>query len=339
MISNYNGYTSCWGSKRYQTSIKADFLTVANPEETTTVLATGCSGFLGRHCAAALVRHGFNVHAVSRTGQGIAADGITWHKLDLQSREATAGLIAALRPSHLLHLAWVTAPDRYRHSAENLDWMEASLALVKSFAEQGGQRFVGAGSCAEYEAMADRCIEDKTSIRPTSLYGQCKAALWMGTELYARHYGFSAAWGRVFLPYGPGDESRRLVPSLLTALTAGRSIDVTDGSQVRDFIYTTDVADLLVQLLQTPQATGAYNVGTGHGTAVRQVIERVAGHFQALELVRFGARPGPTDEPPFLVADMAKVERVLGWRAAISIDKGLEQLLPKEGALLPQSAS
>jgi nucleoside-diphosphate-sugar epimerase len=307
-----------------------DFVIVPNPLQNTTVLATGCSGFLGRHCAAALVRHRLNVHAVSRTRHGLAADGITWHKLDLQSREATERLIATLRPSHLLHLAWVTAPDRYRDAAENLDWMELSLALVKAFAEQGGRRFVGAGSCAEYESMADRCVEDTTPIRPASLYGQCKAAFWMGTEAYARHYGFSAAWGRVFLPYGPGDESRRLVPSLVTALSGGKSIDVTDGSHVRDFIYASDVADLVVRLLETPQATGAYNVATGHGTTVRQVIEKVAGHFHALELVHFGARPGRRDEPPFLVADMGKVERILGWRAANSIEKGLEQLLPRQ---------
>jgi nucleoside-diphosphate-sugar epimerase len=276
---------------------------------------------------------------MSRTRHGAATDGIIWHKLDLQSRAATEQLIATLRPSHLLHLAWVTAPDRYRHAAENLDWMEASLAVVKAFGEQGGRRFVGAGSCAEYGPTDHRCMEDTTPIGPTSLYGQCKAAFWMGTQAYARHYGFSAAWGRVFLPYGPGDEPRRLVPSLLAALSAGRAIDVTDGSQVRDFVYATDVADLLVRLLETPQATGAYNVGTGHGTTVRQVIERVARHFHALELVRFGARPGPTDEPPFLVADMAKVERVLGWRAATSIENGLEQLLPNAGTFSPQSVS
>jgi nucleoside-diphosphate-sugar epimerase len=304
---------------------------VANHQGTTTVLATGCSGFLGRHCAAALVRHGFDVHAVSRTRHGVVTDGIRWHKLDLQTRAATEQLIATLRPSHLLHLAWVTAPDRYRHAAENLDWMEASLALVKAFGEQGGRRFVGAGSCAEYAAADDRCVEDTTPIRPASLYGQCKAAFWMGTQAYARQYGFSAAWGRVFLPYGPGDEPGRLIPSLLTALTAGRSINVTDGRQVRDFVYATDVADLLVRLVERPDAAGVYNVGTGHGTTVRQVIERVARHFNALDLVHFGARPNRTDEPPLLVADMAKVEGVLGWRAPTSIENGLEQLLSKAG--------
>jgi nucleoside-diphosphate-sugar epimerase len=307
--------------------------------EVATVLATGASGFLGRHCLEELVCHGFRVHAVSRTRLTTAADGITWHDLDLLDREAVGGLMRALRPSHLLHLAWVTTPDRYRYSPENLDWLEASLALVRAFGEHGGQRFVGVGSSAEYAVGAGACTEETTPIRPASLYGQCKAACWMATEAYALRYGFSAAWARVFLPYGPGDAPQRLIPSLLTALAAGTPIDVTDGSQVRDFVHVTDIAELLVRLLATSQARGAFNVGTGRGTAVREVIERVADHFHARELVRFGARPGRDDEPPSLIADMTKVERVLGWCTPTSIESGLEPLLPKTRASAPPSSA
>src|SRR5262245_19137150 len=113
----------------------------------------------------------------------------------------------------------------------------------------------------------------------------------MAMQACALRYGFSAAWARVFLPYGPGDAPQRLLPSLLAAMAAGTPIDVTDGSQVRDFVHVTDIAELLARLLATPQAKGAFNVGTGHGTTVRQVLERAADHFHAPELVRFGARP------------------------------------------------
>jgi nucleoside-diphosphate-sugar epimerase len=300
--------------------------------EVATVLATGGSGFLGRHCLEALVRHGFHVHAATRTHPAMAADGITWHRLDLLDREAAGELMRALRPSHLLHLAWVTTPDRYRYVPENLDWLEASLALVRAFGEHSGQRFVGVGSSAEYAVGAGACMEETTPIRPASLYGQCKAACWMATEAYALRYGFSAAWARVFLPYGPGDAPQRLIPSLLTALAAGTPIDVTDGSQVRDFVHVTDIAELLVRLLAASQARGAFNVGTGRGIRVRQVVEWAADHFHARELVRFGARPQRDDEPLSLVADMAKVERVLGWHASISIEKELERLLREAGA-------
>ena len=157
----------------------------------------------------------------------------------------------------------------------------------------------------------------------------------MTIQAYAQHYGFSAAWARVFLPYGPGDEPRRLIPSLLAALSAGKPINVTDGSQVRDFVYAPDIADLLVRLLATPDANGAYNVGTGRGTAVRQVIQWVADYFNARELVHFGSQARRDDEPAALVADMAKVERILGWHAPTSIESGLERLLRKTGASSP----
>jgi nucleoside-diphosphate-sugar epimerase len=308
---------------------------VPNPREAATVLATGCSGFLGRHCAEALVRQGFRVHAASQTHSGAAVDGITWHKIDLHDREAAERLVTTLRPSHFLHLAWVTTPDRYRYSAENIDWLEASLALVRTFGEQGGQRFVGVGSSAEYAVAAGLCTEDTTPIRPVSLYGQCKAAFWMASEAYAHRYGFSAAWGRVFLPYGPGDQPQRLIPSLLAALSLAKPIDVTDGGQVRDFVYAADIAELLVHLLTRSEAQGAYNIGTGRGIAVRQVIEWVADHFRARHLVHFGARPRRDDEPSLLVADTGKVERILGWRAPTSIEGGLERLLPKTGISTP----
>ena len=98
----------------------------------------------------------------------------------------------------------------------------------------------------------------------------------MATEAYAQRYGFSAAWGRVFLPYGPGDEPHRLIPSLLAALSAGTPINVTDGSQVRDFVYAADVADLLARLLPTPEAQRGvqYRHGSRHR---RAASDRMAG--------------------------------------------------------------
>jgi nucleoside-diphosphate-sugar epimerase len=312
---------------------------VRDPSEIATVLVTGGSGFLGRHCVDALKRRGVRVHAVSRSREDINADGITWHKLDLHAQEAAAALIAKLRPSHLLHLAWITAPDRYRHAADNLDWLETSLAVMRAFGECGGERFVGVGSCAEYDVSGGHCKEDATPIRPPSLYGQCKAACWAAAQAYARHYGFSAAWARVFVPYGPGDAPQRLIPSLISAMSARTSIDVTDGSQIRDFIYATDVAKLLVALLSTPDAAGAYNAGTGRGVSVRRVIELVADYLDARELVHFGARPQRNDEPFTLVADTTKVERALNWRAGISVESGLEQLLRRPDLLSPEVAS
>jgi nucleoside-diphosphate-sugar epimerase len=311
---------------------------VAGRSKIATVLATGSSGFLGRYCVAELARQGFCIHAVSRRDPGVTARGIVWHAVDLRSDGAARKLIATLRPTHLLHLAWIATPGLYSSAPDNLDWLDASLALVRAFGEHGGRRLVGVGSAAEYHAGERPCSEDETPIRPVTLYGRCKSAMWMAAEACAQRYGFSAAWGRVFVPYGPGDAHGRLIPSLVAAFTAGQPIELTDGRQIRDFIYAPDVAALLVRLLDAPEATGAFNVGTGRGVAVREVIERVADRFNARGLVRLGVRAKHHGEPSSLVADMAKVERLLDWRASTSLESGLERTFAQCGEFLANVA-
>ncbi|HLW67463.1 MAG TPA: NAD-dependent epimerase/dehydratase family protein [Gemmataceae bacterium] len=161
------------------------------------VLLTGASGFLGRHCVEVLGTQ-FEVHAVSRSLETPAAPNIHWHQIDLFRRESVAELLRQVRPSHLLHLAWVTDPATYRDSAANLDWLAASVHLLRAFADNGGQRVVVAGSCAEYDWSYGVCDEATTPVRPANLYGICKNALREVLEAYARQTGLSAAWGRVF---------------------------------------------------------------------------------------------------------------------------------------------
>ena len=289
------------------------------------VLVTGPSGFIGTHILRRLLTETCELHAVNRTGRG--EDGpIHWHSVDLCNLLQAQALITAVRPTHLLHGAWVATPRIYGHSPENRDWLQASLALAWAFGEQGGTRFVGVGSSAEYAPGDLPCIEDETPIRPATIYGKCKAACWLGVQAAAQHHGFSAAWGRVFLPYGPGDPTQRLVPTVLAAIEAGKPLEMTHGEQLRDFIYAPDAADLLVRILLSPH-TGAFNIGTGHGSTIRSVIEYLADYRGGRELLQFGAIRPPAGEPRILVANLTKVRTQLGWSAPTSIEAGLDQVL------------
>jgi nucleoside-diphosphate-sugar epimerase len=292
----------------------------------TRVLITGATGFLGRHCLDRLLREDCAVHAVSRQPRDAGGGRVRWHAADLRVAEEAARLVAAIGPSHLLHLAWEATPRVYSGSPENLRWLAAGMALVEAFGAAGGTRFVGAGSSAEYETGHERCAEDTTPIRPATVYGKCKAAFWLGTQAAAQHYGFAAAWGRIFLPYGRGDPAGRLIPSLLAAFERRQPIETTHGRQLRDFVYAPDIADLLVRLLLSVEA-GAFNVGTGRATAIREVIELLADRRGARHLLRLGAIEPPPGEPPALVADMAKVGVQLGWSAPTPVETGLAEIL------------
>ena len=184
---------------------------------------------------------------------------------------------------------------------------------------------MGVGTCAEYDWEECPLVEDETPIRPITLYGKAKAAMAAAVDAFSAHYRFSAAWGRIFFPYGPGDAPQRLIPTVIEALLAGRPVDLGDGKHERDFIYAADVADLLVRLLAGSEE-GAFNVATGYGTHIRSVVERIADRLGGRELLRFGAI-ATDSEPARLVADMSKVALQLGWSAPTSFEAGLENLL------------
>jgi len=292
----------------------------------TRVLITGSTGFLGRHCLTRLELEDCEIHAVSRNPQRAEDDRVRWHAADLRDPAEARRLVATVRPSHLLHLAWEATPRIFGSSPDNLRWLEGGTAMLAAFGETGGTRFVGAGSSAEYDPGDVPCREDETLIRPATVYGKCKAACWLAAQAAAQLHGFSAAWGRIFLPYGPGDSPARLVPSVIAALGRGDPVSTTDGRQQRDFIYAPDAADLLVRLLFSSEE-GAFNIGTGRATTVRSVIEFLADRRGGRHLLRIGTHEPPLGELPVLVADMSKVQARLGWTAPTSVEAGLDRVL------------
>lgn len=289
----------------------------------TRILITGASGFIGRQILARAIAAGRGeIHAVGRSRPHSGAQGVHWHQADLRSAEAASELVRAVRPTHLIHGAWIATPGVYLHSPENLEWLSASIAMGRAFGEAGGERFVGLGTCAEYGVCDDPVAEDVAPLAPASIYGKCKLSCWWATSALAQQLDFSAAWGRIFLPYGPGDSSQRLVPSLIRAMDSGDVIPTTEGRQARDFIVSTDVADLLFRLLWVADA-GAFNIGTGVATPVRTAMKQVADHFDARHLLQFGARPMAHGETMCLVADMTKTRRVLGNFEPVELADGI----------------
>jgi nucleoside-diphosphate-sugar epimerase len=290
------------------------------------ILVTGASGFIGMHCLRRLTLEDCEIHAVNRSGNGEAHANIVWHAADLRDPAQASSLIAKIRPTHLLHGAWIATPGLYSHSPENFTWLQSTIVLAEAFGGHGGARFVGIGSSAEYDPGDRLCIEDETPIRPATIYGKCKAAAWLAVQALAQQRGFSAAWGRLFLPYGPGDPPQRLIPSVLSALRDGKPVPTTHGRQQRDFIYAPDAADLLVRLLLSEE-NGAFNIGTGRAKTVRSVVDYLASRCGRPDLPQFGAIALAPGEPAILVADMSKVRDRLSWVPPTDVQSGLAEVM------------
>lgn len=289
------------------------------------VLVTGANGFIGRPVVAALVQAGWDVHAL---GRGVPAEAgadapgsYRYHQVDLMNAAAVHDCLAAVRATHLLHLAWDTDPATYRSSTANFDWVAASLDLLRVFHGAGGQRAVLAGSCAEYDWRYGYCREALTPLRPDTTYGRCKHALAELSLAYAQQCGLSLAWGRVFFLYGPHEPAARLVPTVIRALLRGEQAGVTSGEQLRDFLYVADVAAAFTRLLEV-SLDGCVNIASGVPVEVRHLIGLVADALDGHERLRFGAIARAHDDPPLIAGDNTQL-RACGWRPRFDLATGL----------------
>src|SRR2546423_6054978 len=161
------------------------------------VLLTGGTGFVGRQCLKLLADEGHEVHAItSKTSPPKCNSSAVWHQADLLDSHAARRLAADIRATHLLHFAWYAVPGKYWTSPDNLRWVQASMELLRAFAEHGGSRAVMAGTCAEYDWSYGVCSESSTPLAPRTIYGECKHSLQKMAHAFSREAGLSPAWGR-----------------------------------------------------------------------------------------------------------------------------------------------
>jgi nucleoside-diphosphate-sugar epimerase len=285
------------------------------------VILTGANGFIGREVARQLVRHGHGVHAIGRRPPDDAA--ISHQSVDLLR---TIPDLASIGATHLVHCAWYAEPGRFWDAAENCDWVAGSLRLARAFVAAGGQRMVVAGSCAEYGWDRPVFEEDNLGPPPQSLYGQAKRSLFEILSAAAPVLKLSMGWGRIFIPYGAREDSRRLLGTLIAAKAAGRDADFSPGEQVRDFVHVEDVAGALVALLEST-FEGPVNIGSGVGTSVRTFIEEAAAAADYAGHIRLGARAIRPGEPASLIADTMRLTEIVGFRPRFSLSTGLAEAL------------
>lgn len=301
-----------------------------------TVLLTGGSGYIGSHVAALLAERGEHVVIVDDLETGFAArvPGVPLLQLGLQDADAVARVSAFARDHDVdavVHFAArkrvdesVSHPTRYVR--DNLAGLANLLDAVRGLATS----FVFSSSAAVYGQGAGVPLREDDPAEPMNPYGQSKlAGEWLVNAEAAAH-GLRATSLRYFNVAGAGTpalgdrQALNLMPMVFERLVAGRQPRIfgddyatPDGTCVRDFVHVADLADAHVLALDALRGSGqvsaAYNVGTGRGYSVREVIDAIgvaSGRDVTPEVL-----PRRAGDPDLIVADPARITRELGWRA------------------------
>ncbi|MFW8645997.1 NAD-dependent epimerase/dehydratase family protein [Rhizobium beringeri] len=142
---------------------------------------------------------GYEVHACAR--HVLDQQDVKWHSVDLMEPGAGVELVQMVRPTHLLHFAWDVGAG-FWSAPDNISWVATTLSMMRAFHLSGGERFVAAGTCAEYDwTTLPDYVPEGARREPATFYGTAKDSARRLVECYSRQTGLSFAWGVLFLSF------------------------------------------------------------------------------------------------------------------------------------------
>jgi UDP-glucose 4-epimerase len=273
------------------------------------VLVTGASGFVGSRTLEPLWRAGFEVHSV---GPVAPVGQATHHTGDLFDRAQVRALLERIAPTHILHCAWEVTHGTFWHDRRNLDWVGATIDLARAAAACGVKRFVGLGSCAEYDWSGGGLVprKEQDELAPRELYGVAKDCTQRLLTTFFAGTDCSFAWARIFHLFGRGEHPARFVPSLAIALKEGREAFCRHGQLTRDFIAIEDGGAAIAAIVAS-QVNGPVNVASGSGITLAELAGVIAGQLNGAPLLR--VETNPTKDPLGMIADVARLRDEVGF--------------------------
>lgn len=293
------------------------------------VAIIGGAGFIGVHMVAELQRRGHVVRVLGRSEapRRVLPRGVSYLRAALTDNSALATALAGQEA--VVHLASSTVPaTAERDPLADLDAnLLGTVNLLEMMANAGPRRLLFLSSGGTVYGVPQRLpVAEDHPLAPTGPYGIVKATIERYLDHYTARRGLSCLSVRASNPYGPMQGNlgvQGIIGSFLQRLQEGQTLDIWgDGSVVRDFIHVSDLAAFCALALESGRV-GAYNCGSGEGTAVGAIpliLARVTGLPVTVRHL-----PGRALDVPVSVLDVTRARQDFGWHAQIALAEGIGQ--------------
>lgn len=308
-----------------------------------TVLVAGGAGYVGSHTCMTLASAGFTPVTFDDLSNG-HAEHVQWGPLeigDIRDRKRLDSVFATYTPVAVLHFAArievgesVTNPGAFFDNN-----VAGTINLIEAARQASIDAMVFSSTCATFGNPVSLPMDEHHPQNPLNPYGRTKLMVEQALTDYARYAGFRSIILRYFNAAGADPDGRigewhepetHAIPLAIQVALGQRShftifgddYDTRDGTAVRDYIHVLDLADAHLAALNrllSGSKSESYNLGTGHGTTVRELIagiERTTGKAMPVEVA--GRRAG---DAPILVGDNAKAQSDLNWFPKRNLDE------------------
>ena len=296
------------------------------------VLLTGGAGFIGTNLVNKLLDLNYKVNLILRESSELwrlknILPKINICKADLLDQEELKKLAHKINPSIIIHLATYS---RYKDQNASHEMIEANIKgtmnLLAATKDINYNIFINTGSSSEY-GIKEKPMRENDLLEPVSFYAATKASATLLCQVMAREYQKPIVTLRPFSVYGPMEEEKRFIPTIIKAVIENKPIKLTGGSQRRDFIYVQDVVDIYIRAISKGKALSGeiLNTGTGIEYTNDEVVEalfKVTGKKVQIEK---GAFPKRLWDTPHWVADASKAKELLDWEPKYSLEEGLKE--------------
>jgi UDP-glucose 4-epimerase len=293
-------------------------------------LVTGASGHLGSYLTRHLLDRGQEVSALVRPTSDLwrlegVLDRVRLIRVDLCNIQAAAEGIRAQAPETVFHCAWsgVTSDTRNRpeHFVNNVS---GALQLFRITQAAGCSCWVGIGSQAEYGNQSEILREDMLP-NPDSAYGVAKLHLGKLLQKLCEMSDVRYVWLRLLATYGPKDDAKHLIPSVIEKLLERSRPSLTAGEQAWDYLYVADAAEAIYRAANASDARGVYNLASGESHAVRDIVSRLRDMIDPTLPLGFGEIPYGPGTLLNLRADVTRLRAATGWAPQTSLENGLRK--------------
>lgn len=276
-------------------------------------MVTGATGFLGAHLVRALALQGALVVGVSRRDVA-SSDRLSYARVDLTDIDQVRRTLGQLRPDCVFHLSSLAdgRPDLALVAPIMQAEVVATVNVLTVAAEQRIARVVLPASLEEVEPGAT----------PHSPYAAAKTTTALYARMFSSLYGLPVVSARVFMAYGPGQPSWKLIPAVVLALLRGESPVVHSPDRLVDWIYVSDVIDGLLRVGAAEGVEGqVIDLGSGELVSIRMVVETIERLIGCGPRARY-ATACPRNERVVKANLTAAMER-LHWAPRVSLQDGL----------------